>query len=133
MICNNCLYYIKQYPVLNFGKYEYENIVYFCDKIYNFVFEPNCKRICEHYKDKRIRIDIITGEIKHLPIEFTFEENEINFSRLLNEHFLVIIDEKDLTKKQKRNMKVSLYDNKSKLGKILHKFRAGTIMEGDLR
>lgn len=53
-------------------------------------------------------MDLRTGEI-----------NRLNNDNLENFKHLVEINEEDMTKKQKEDMKVSLKDNKSKLGKLL--------------
>jgi hypothetical protein len=56
-------------------------------------------------------MNIDTGEIKRF-----FDESELKDAIQKGEN-LVEIDENDMTEKQKLNKKVSLHDNKSKLGK----------------
>lgn len=56
-------------------------------------------------------MNIDTGEIKRF-----FNEKELQ-EALKNNERLVEVNENDMTEKQKLNNKVSLHDNKSKLGK----------------
>ena len=64
-----------------------------------------------------------TGEL----IEFDNDDalksamNELNTK---HDELLVAVEENDMTKKQKKNMQVSKYDNKSKLGKKFKTARA---------
>lgn len=61
-------------------------------------------------------MDINTGELKEIKskdLETLLKENED----------WVRINEEDMTDKQKKEMKVSLHDHKSKLGKVLTKNR----------
>jgi len=63
-------------------------------------------------------MNINTGEIKE------FDEKSNLLEKLTKEW--IEIQKKDMTKKQKKEMKVSLKDHKSKLGKKLTKTKKGS-------